>query len=509
MKLLLVQPPDIFISPRCPPLGLCYLGAIAESKGWQVKVAVSTSGNPYVSHAQIVREAIRFAPNIIGITILTLSAKISYALIRDLSCLKVPIIVGGPHASVLPEEVLIHSLATVVVRGEGEETFGELLDFFAYREKSLKQIQGISYRDEQEKIIHNSDRLFLPEEKLNTLPFPAKHLFLKKHFNLQKFGNIATSRGCPFSCTFCSQGVFKRTHRLRSVENVFQEIEELHKRYGIRHLFFVDDVFTLNGEWVKSLCERIIASRLPLTWHCFSRIDCVNEELLKKMKEAGCIFIIYGIESVNSRSLCEIKKKTSLEDIKRTLFISHKAGIGVFLSLIWGFPWETDEDIERLITFIHEISPVTYFIGLNIIVPFPATELYNQYNTEYNFREWWLNDKKLQRELHLYQQLRYYYPNAEYSFFALSSRIIKKMEEGHSLVDKRNILTQAMIRKKNGKYVVLKQEAVINTLSFKLKRLLKLFLINSSKLLSSFAPGIELRFLVPGYKVAQTIWRKF
>ncbi|MFA4984858.1 MAG: radical SAM protein [Candidatus Omnitrophota bacterium] len=508
MKLLLLKPQDPFAITSSPSLSFAYLASIAEERGWQVCIINASTGNTRLSCEQVFKEAMGFSPDLIGVSILTFSAKISYDLIKRMSGCGALIIAGGPHATVLPEEVLIQSPCDIVVRGEGEETFAELLDLFEGKKRRLHEIRGISFKDKQEgRIIHTPDRPFLSEERLNALPLPAKNLFLARDFQLQNFGNIAASRGCPFSCTFCSQSVFHSSRRQREADSVFREIEELHRRYGVHHISFVDDVFTINEDWVRGLCAKIEASGLPLTWRCFSRVDSISEGLLRDMKKAGCIFIIYGVESINPYSLKKIKKKITTADIKRVLLMTRRSGIGVFLSLIWGFPWETIEETERLLEFINEVYPFVYFFDINRIVPFPGTELYNEYYQQYGFKDWWLRPEYFQRDLHLYQEFRNYYPNTERPFFPLPSRMIVRMEKAYSFLDERLMLTRAMIRKCKGKYEVLNQERVSAAVVFRVRRIIKLSLIAISKFLSSHSPELELRFLAPAYKVGVSFWR--
>ncbi len=508
MKLLLIQPPDIFMHQRYPFLGLASLAAIAESRGWTVEVAVAANLNPDSAQKQIIRQAARFSPDIIGISILTFSAKTSYALINRLKLPGRVIIAGGPHPSSLPEETLGHSACDIVVRGEGEETFSRLLELYETGNKELEGIAGISFKGAAGQMIHNPDRPLLCEEKLDLLPHPAKHLFLNKHFPASGLGNIAASRGCPFNCTFCSKGVFKNTHRLRSCAGVLAEIQELHSRYGIDHFYFVDDVFTLQRGWVEELCAKIIESGLFISWHCFSRIDCIDEALLKTMRRAGCLYIIYGVESVNPGSLEKIQKKITLEETKRVLELTRNSGMGIFLALLWGFPWETAADADKLVEFIKEVYPWVYFIDLNRIVVFPETELYAAYSKQYNFQEWWLKDKLLGSRLHLYQQLRYYPPNTERPFFPLPAEIIQKMDKAHALIDERLILTANMIRRGDGQYTVIEPAVLTGSISFRFKRLIKLCFIRSSILLAAYAPAIELNLLVPLYKITESAWSK-
>lgn len=502
MKLLLIQPSDFFVNREyeSPPLGLAYLAAIAEQRGWQVRIIVASTLYAHLSDEQILSESIHFAADVIGIRILTFSANKSYKLIKELSCVSPFIIAGGHHATVLPEEVLNRSPCNIVVRGEGEETFNELLDLFEKRKTSFTHIKGISFKDEKGRIFHNPDRELLSEVVLNKLVFPAKHLFSKKYFKSSLFGNIIASRGCPHFCTYCSQNIFKVTYRIRNVDNVFAEIEELYRRYKVRYIFFADDLFTANEIWVKALCEKISESKISFAWTCSTRIDCVTENLLREMKKAGCLYIQYGVESISPYSYKKIRKKVEEKDVRQVLSWSKDIGIGIVLNFMWGFPWDTRDDIKRQIEFINGVSHKTYFTDLFGIIPFPGTELYNEYNEKYNFKDWWLNDNLYRKEFHLFQSINNYFPHHDQPFFNLTPAIMTMIKKAYDVIDADLMYFYYMIRKVKGKYIIISRSGLDRSLSFIIRKSIKLFFIKSSKLISYVSPELELRLWVPFYK---------
>lgn len=511
MRLLLIQPSDTFINREyeSPPLGLAYLAAIAEHRGWNVKILVASTLTAQLSDEYIVRESLRFAPDVIGIRILTFSAKISYKLIKELDCLNCVIVAGGHHATILPDEVLTHSPCDMVVRGEGEETLNELLALIERGERRPSGIKGISFIDEQGRIFHNHDRNLLSEENLSKTPFPAKHIFSERYFKKSMFGNIIASRGCPYSCTFCSQSIFKTSYRIRDVDNVFAEIEELYATYKVRYIYFADDIFTVNESWVRALCQKILKCKMHLAWSCSTRVDCVTERLLKEMGEAGCLYIQYGIENINPCVSEKIKKKIEPDRIKQVLSWTKNSGMGIVLNFMWGFPWETAGDIKRQVEFIIEVSPLTYFTDLFGIIPFPGTELYEKYNEKYNFKEWWLDRRMQRRKLHLYQCIKRYFPHQESPFFPLSPAIRTMIKKACSVIDDNSIYFYSMMRQIKGKYIIIDREKLRRLPSFIIIRAIKLFFANFSKVVSSFSPELDLKLLVPFYRIIRKLYGYF
>jgi len=509
MKLLLIQPPDSLVNLEypSPPLGIAYLGSLAESLGWEVEVIVASTTYAHLSEAEIVKQASRFSPDVIGISIQTFSAKASYALLRRLSGLDALLVAGGPHASYEAEEVLTESPCRIVVRGEGEETFREVLEFAEGKRKSLSGIQGITYRNGNGAICHAPERACMSREKLDSLPFPARHLFSTRQFNTRQFGDIAASRGCPFSCAFCSQSVFRREYRVRSPGNVLAEMESLYREYKVRRFVFVDSVFTCNAEWVYEFCNILAHRKLQFSWACSTRIDCVDAGLLKAMKKAGCASIRFGIESVSPRTLNKINKEMLREDIKAKILLARDSGIGIGLNFILGFPWETLEDIRMLSGFIAEILALTYFINNgNVIIPFPGTSIYEEYKDAYGFRQWWLGDRFKFRELHLYQRLLSYNPVLEKPFFPLPRQWAREIANAYRAPNEDQVFLRFALKNFFSRYPIIESNTYFKKAVLLAAQSFKAFFITVSKALAACCPQLELRFWVPFYKLAKRIW---
>jgi len=448
-----------------PPLGLGYIGAALEKHGCEVMII--DGGAPYAEYdvESIVNEIVRYEPDLIGLTLTVSFALHTYRLISELKKrFDVPIIVGGPHATILPEEPIQHG-ADIVCRGEGEYCIVELVDYFngnnpltpfikvdGKEEMGLKDILGISYKDKTGSIIHNPPRPLL--DNLDALDFPAKHLFDKSHYfkdesDSARFGNMVTSRGCPYGCTYCSNEVFGRRWRSRSPQNVVAEIKQIMEMYGTRKFNLMDDAATIDPKRTLEICQLIIDEKLDIQWTCVTRLNATSPELLAKMKEAGCVNISYGIESGNPDTLKRIKKGLTIEQAEEAVKYTHEAGIECSVNFMYGFPWETPEDIRQTTEFIKKIRPyITYIQPGGVLTPYPATQIYNEYHREYSFTDWWLKERpensiRSETDEPLFQRIFFDYDAIEQNWFNYSPVIIREIIRAAEVVGRHNLLYHA------------------------------------------------------------------
>ncbi|MFQ6039909.1 MAG: B12-binding domain-containing radical SAM protein [Candidatus Poribacteria bacterium] len=434
-----------------PPLGLGYIGAALEKHGCEVMII--DGGAPYAEYdvESMVDEIVRYEPDLIGLTLTVSFALHTYRLIAELKKrLDVPIIVGGPHATILPEEPIQHG-ADIVCRGEGEQCIVELVDYFN-GEMELKNILGISYKDDLGNIVHNPPRPLL--DNLDILDFPAKHLFKKEHYfrdesDSARFGNMVTSRGCPYGCTYCSNEVFGRRWRSRSPENVVAEIKRIMEMYNTRKFNLMDDAATIDQKRIMEICQLIIDDGLDIQWTCVTRLNSTSPELLAKMKEAGCVNISYGIESGNPDTLKRIKKGLTVEQAERAIKYTHQSGIECSVNFMYGFPWETPEEIRQTTFFIKKISPyVAYIQPGGVLTPYPATQIYNEYHKEYGFTDWWLEERtedsiRSETSEPLFQRIFFDYDAIEQNWFNYPHEIIKEIMRAAEVVGRHNLLYHA------------------------------------------------------------------
>jgi radical SAM superfamily enzyme YgiQ (UPF0313 family) len=275
-------------------------------------------------------------------------------------------VIGGPHVSFTPKETLQESLwIDIVVRGEGEITISEIS-----LGKELKDIDGIAFRENNEIVMTPPRQLI---EDLDELPFPSRHLFPIPKY--QAFGGecpLITGRGCPFNCIFCvGHKMVGKRGRFRNPKLVVDEMEKILSQ-GFGQINLVDDLFTLNYQHVYAVCDEIISRRLKFNWSIFSRVDTVDRELLTRMKEAGCFYTLYGVESGNQQILDTAKKKIALQKVREAVKLSQEVGISAFASFIIGLPGETGETLAQTVNFAKELNTP---YGFHLLSPFPGTEL--------------------------------------------------------------------------------------------------------------------------------------
>jgi len=348
-----------------PPLGILYISAVLEKNGIEVKVTPADILN--LSWPEIKQEIQSFKPDLIGVTSTTENRFQSLKLIRYAKKVFPSALtaLGGPHASMAPEDCLAHiPELDIVVRGEGEATMLELCQVLE-KEKDLAAVEktkGIYFKlDGQIKSTPPQP----PIQDLDSLPFPAFHLipFEKYNFRFEVPGegmlpaaNIMTSRGCPFDCNFCATPInWGRTVRMRSPQNVIEEIEFLIKKYGVRVIFFFDDTFNVSKKRVEEICDLILEKRLDIFWKCDVRLDLIDRPLLAKMKEAGLFHLSFGLEAASERVRNEvIGKKINIDDFHRLVKWCNELDIIPNAFFIFSHPTETWEEAQETIKIIEK-----------------------------------------------------------------------------------------------------------------------------------------------------------
>ena len=367
------------------PLGLGYLASYLMKNGYKVTLLVEPSEDEICRYVRGIEDGLK--PRMVGISCMTSSfpnaVRIAQKIKRESDAV---VVLGGNHPSVLGNEILreIESV-DYIIYGEGELTILELYRHLLNGDKSCNGIRGLIWRDNGE-IIKNPPRELIGN--LDEVPFPARDIVDMRDFSTHTYigvtgrsATMITSRGCPFSCKFCSSHfTMGKRFRTHSVDYVYAEIEELVKRYSISGIFFEDDYFTLQKERVHQICERIIRDNLQFSWACLSRTDALDSDMVRLMKRAGCHAVVFGIESGTDKVLKEVNKKVSLEDAKRVIALCRKEGLKTSASFIIGFPSETDEDMEKTYRFAEELSPTIAFFSC--LVPYPGTPYYEVLETK-------------------------------------------------------------------------------------------------------------------------------
>ncbi len=371
MKVLLINPPYPFEESPSPPFGLMALAAYLEEKNVEVKIEDYIVNRFSENRAQDIMST--FAPDVVGSTGVTMNIKKASAILKVYKQINPDIItvLGGPHATFDAHNMLLHHPhIDVIVRGEGELTFEQLLSHLNDKD-AYATIEGISYRDSDNEIVHNPNRDFIPD--INILPYPARHLVeLSKYKALGFPINMMTSRGCPFNCIFCvGSKMVGRKVRYFDTKRVVDEFAML-AAMGFKQINIVDDLFTSHKSRCIEVCREIKRRGINHPWTAFARVDTVNVELLQHMKDAGCTMLCFGIESGNQEILDRVKKKTTLEKCKQAVDMCRQVGISPMTSYILGLPGETEETIKKTLEFAKELSD-NY--GFHVLAPFPGTEV--------------------------------------------------------------------------------------------------------------------------------------
>ncbi len=377
-KVTLINPAQSPKYPQ-PPMGLALIAAVLERAGYQVTML---DANALRLQPETIVPLINDA-DVVGLTAMTPTIGVAISIARHLKRANPDLIIvlGGTHATLLPEETLATAPEIdIIVRGEGEETIVKLLRALENKQ-SLDDVPGISYR-QNGKV--DSTPAGLTTIDLDSLPFLAYHLLPWQkykphppHGRALPFAAIITSRGCPYKCSYCSKPIFGNKFRGQSPERVVEEVAYYKERFGIKELAFYDDVFTLNKKRAHAIADGIMKRGLKILWTCETRVNLVDRELLRHIKQAGGYSIAYGIESGSQEILNTLDKDISLEQVEEVVRLSQEAGLQTIGYFMIGSPGETPETIRQTIQFAKRLN--LDFAQFAVTTPFPGTKLYNLY----------------------------------------------------------------------------------------------------------------------------------
>ena len=356
MKIILIIPPSLFLGDqkRNPSLGIMYIASYLETNGFLVEIIDLRNIEE--------RGWLNFVPQneIYGITATTPEYPTVLKLAkllkrRDSKC---KIILGGVHGTASKVDEIFDS----VIIGEGELSIIDAIN--DYEKNNLKNVY-------EAKLIKN----------ISDLPFPARHLLPKDSF-ISKYlcekgedaTSIIASRGCPFNCSFCAiDSIWKRRLRYRSPENVSLEIHDIINKYNIKQFRFQDDTLTSNKKWVFEFCDAI--KDLNIKWRANTRIDFAEKDVLKKMFNAGCYELDFGIEDVSQNVLDINNKGVNVNEIYEAIHNTKEAGIKVRAFLMIGLPGQESDVSKNMIDFIKKTNPDA--VDLSTFVPLPGSDIYN------------------------------------------------------------------------------------------------------------------------------------
>ncbi len=317
-------------------------------------------------------------PDLIGITTFSqnITGLLNFSNVLNKNA-NLPIVVGGIHPSAAPEWTLrnIEGIDYVVV-GEGENTIVDLCDvLMSGSPHMLSGIQGIAYR-ENGRVKINSFRPLIQD--IDSLPFPDRSLGDRRDYS--NTAAVFTSRGCPYMCNFCASNIlWTRKVRFRSMENVVDEIEMLADQYGTTRIRIDDDTFTLSKKRIIKFCDLIKERGLhkKLTFSLGSRVDKLDEEMIRRLAEIGTDTISFGIESGSQRILQNIEKGITTKQVKETIKRVSAYGIRCLCYFMVGHPNETMNDVKQSMDLFDQISNRYVDAEVNIVSPYPGTKLWD------------------------------------------------------------------------------------------------------------------------------------
>jgi len=387
MKVVLVKP-RYFDGPNqtfwrsvIPPLGHARLAAgLIKERGDEVKIYDMEALEADLKDLRQFLEQEK--PELVGIDIRTPLIRKVEKIARVVKSVlpKTIVIVGGPHTFLPMHDTLVEvPSADYGLRGEAEETLVEFIDCLekGASVSRLKKIPGMMLR-EGKRIFYS--RRVPRIENLDELPLPAHHLLpLDKYVDPfvphKRLFAIMTTRGCPYNCSFCTEPViYGRRVRARSVKNVVDEVEDLVRNHDVDYIIFHDSTFNYNIARVKDICREILKRNLKFKWKVKARVDLVDFEMLKLMKQAGCQILGYGVEAGTTKALRVLNKRFTLTEVRRAFRLTKKVGLDILAYFMVGTYGETREDVLKTINFAIELDPT--YAHIMTTTPMPGSAMY-------------------------------------------------------------------------------------------------------------------------------------
>ncbi len=392
-KILLINTPDTGNQSfrwgqkmtTSPPMGLCYIAGLLNTKFPEVKVIDAYSLN--MSVEDLIKYIKNYDPSVIG---LSCSSSIMLNPVREVSKQikdfnKSIYVIAGGYLQSLKEDFLREKNIDFIVKGEAEFTFLELCDaLLNEKNPDFSKILGISYLKDN-KIIETPNRDFI--KNIDILPFPARHLlepsitseYYKTPYQYKRLPTTISisSRGCPYKCNFCAiHTIWDWDYRPHSPEYVVKEIKYLQEKWGIKDIKYFDDNFLVDTERVKKISDLIIKENIDVSWSCLGTIATINNhnELIESMRKSGCWHISFGIESGNAKVMKDIRKPTTVDQVRKVITACEAKGISTRGFFMLGHPTDTKETIRETIDFAKSLP--FFSVQFNFAIPYPGTELY-------------------------------------------------------------------------------------------------------------------------------------
>lgn len=363
------------------PQGLAYIAAVLLKEGYEVEIYNQDVNHWPDEHLTEYLDKNRF--NVVGVSVIAgyyqyrKLLKISDAINKSKN--RPFYIIGGHGPSPEPEFFIKKTQADAIVIGEGERTIIELMKALANKE-SLAPIKGIAY-GEGEKVVINERRSLI--RNIDEIPFPAYRLFPIDHYRLLRMPNctnndfimpVLSGRGCTFTCNFCYR--MDMGLRPRSNESIIEEIKLLKQNYGVTYIAFSDELLMSSRERTAGLCNDFIKAGLNIRWDCNGRLNYARPDVLKLMKQAGCVFINYGIEAMDDQVLKNMKKALTTQQIIKGIEATLEAGISPGFNIIFGNIGENNETLNKGVEFLLKYDDGAQMRTIRPVTPYPGSPLY-------------------------------------------------------------------------------------------------------------------------------------
>ncbi len=383
MNIVLVKPcwqypiagADHTYNRRWPPLELLNCGAILEADGHDVRlIDAQAEGLP----PEVVAGRVGSADLVLVTSSAldrwqcpTLELEPVTALIRQLRPCTDQLLLSGFHGTVQPDAMLEMTGVDAVIRGEPERTLQEVA-----AGKRWDEVAGLTFRSGT-RTVSTPDRSPI---EMTELPVPAFHLADLTRYAYEILGPqfmvLEGSRGCPYSCAFCSRVIQGRKLRRKSVEQLGREVEIAVRKQGVRNIYFIDLEFTASRELAEGISRFILDRNLRVRWCCQTRTDQVDEPLLRLMRQAGCRLIHFGIETASPRIALTTRKGITVDQQRQGLSLAKRAGLETLCFFLLGHPGETEEEMRQTIELARELSPT--YASFHRVSPYQGSPLYEQ-----------------------------------------------------------------------------------------------------------------------------------
>lgn len=402
MKVLLINPfgsnwiegheDNTKTAVRMAPIGILSIAAYLMERGVDVSVHSASASSKLGGEAEVMDVVRRHRPDMVGFTATTSGFLDAYrhAVSIKAAYPETKIVFGGVHVSALGTRILeSYPEIDYLVTGEGEQAMAGLV-----AGAPLSGIQGVIFRNATGEAKSGPPRVDMCD--LDSLPFPAYHKlagfpqeFAAPLFNYPRApsATIISSRGCPYQCSYCDRSVFKKSFRFNTAQYLYEHMAFLKRDFGIRHIFFYDDLFTFNRMRVEEFCDLLMKKPLGMTFNCAVRLGHIDDALLRMLKASGCWMVSLGIESGDPQILALHKAKVDLGEMKNAVRQVQKNGLRAKGLFMMGLPEENEASIKKTAEFISELNLDD--MNMTKFTPFPGSPIYKDIHDKGTFIEDW------------------------------------------------------------------------------------------------------------------------